>query len=177
MGQATDDILTGFGPVARADARVLVLGSMPGVRSLAEGQYYAQPRNAFWPIMGALFGAGPEVGYAQRLARLTGEGIALWDVLARCRRQGSLDQHIELASAVANPFVPFLASHPGITHIFFNGQLAFRLFTRRVAPSLPASRKLELTALPSTSAAMASLDRSAKLVRWQAVRKALATGH
>lgn len=164
--------LTGFPPVADVDARVLVLGSMPGARSLAERQYYAQPRNAFWPIMGALFGAGPGLAYPQRLARLNAAGVALWDVLASCRRQGSLDQRIELASATANDFRPFLASHPRITCIFFNGQMAHRLFSRLVTPRLPADREFALAVLPSTSPAMASLDGKSKLARWQVVARA-----
>jgi TDG/mug DNA glycosylase family protein len=171
-----DDMLSGFPPVARADARVLVLGSMPGARSLAERQYYAQPRNAFWPIMGALFGAGPELGYAERLARLTAQGIALWDVLAHCRREGSLDQRIELASAIVNDFRPFLATHPRITHVFFNGRMAQQLFRRLVLPGLPDSRALALATLPSTSPAMASLDRESKLAQWQVVRSVVANG-
>ena len=84
-----------FPPAFRTDARVLILGSMPGEASLAAGRYYAHPRNAFWPIMGALFGAGAELPYDQRLARLNAAGVALWDVIARCRRPGSLDSAIE----------------------------------------------------------------------------------
>lgn len=166
-------MLTGFPPVAHADARVLVLGSMPGARSLAAHQYYAQPRNAFWPIMGALFGAGPELGYEERLRRLSAQGIALWDVLARCRRPGSLDQDIELASALTNDFAGFLLAHQQITHVFFNGQLAARLFTRRVLPGLPPGVTPTLRTLPSTSPAMASLALAAKIVRWEPVRAAL----
>lgn len=167
--------LTGFPPVAEVDARVLVLGSMPGARSLAEREYYAQPRNAFWPIMGALFGAGPDLPYPQRLARLTMAGVALWDVLASCRRQGSLDQRIQLAGATLNDFAGFLAAHPRITHVFCNGQLAFRLFSRRVAPGLPGPPLL-VASLPSTSPAMASLSPADKLARWQALRVAAQHG-
>lgn len=175
MSDADQIMLTGFPPVARADARVLVLGSMPGARSLADGQYYAQPRNAFWPIMGLLFAAGPGLPYPQRLARLTAAGVALWDVLAQCRRPGSLDQHIRLASASLNDFAGFLAAHPQITHVFCNGQLAFRLFSRRVAPGL-SGRALLVTRLPSTSPAMASLRLEDKLARWQALRLAAQHG-
>ncbi|MFT4592099.1 MAG: TDG/mug DNA glycosylase family protein, partial [Gammaproteobacteria bacterium] len=74
----------GFSAVSDAHAKVLILGSMPGQRSLAEMQYYAHPRNAFWPIMGSLFNAGPEISYAHRLDRLREHHIALWDVLQFC---------------------------------------------------------------------------------------------
>src|SRR5882672_4404695 len=92
--------LIAFPPVAAPDARVLVLGSMPGEASLAARRYYAYRHNAFWPIMGRLFGAGPDLRYRERLARLKHAGIALWDVLASCRREGSLDSNIDERSMV-----------------------------------------------------------------------------
>src|SRR4051812_2571728 len=73
-----------FPPIESRAARVLVLGSMPGAASLRAGQYYAYRHNAFWPIMGALFGAGPEIAYEKRIAILRRAGLALWDVLASC---------------------------------------------------------------------------------------------
>ena len=84
----------GFPPVAATGARVLVLGSLPGAESLRRREYYAQPRNAFWPIFGAIVGAGPALPYSARLARLEAAGIALWDVCASARRDGSLDADI-----------------------------------------------------------------------------------
>ena len=104
-------ISKGFPPVSRADARVLILGSLPGQVSLARVQYYAQPRNAFWPIMGRLFGAAPELPYEERLERLMARGVALWDVCAEGRRPGSLDQKIDRASVAPNDFAGFLAAH------------------------------------------------------------------
>src|SRR5258706_793678 len=101
----------GFPALARADARVLILGSLPGAESLRQRRYYAQPRNAFWPVMGALFGAGPELPYATRVRRLLDARIAVWDVCARAFRAGSLDAAIDRASVVVNDFAPFLARH------------------------------------------------------------------
>ncbi|WP_374335585.1 DNA-deoxyinosine glycosylase [Methyloversatilis sp.] len=158
-----------FPPVADpVTARVLILGSMPGVASLAAQRYYAHPRNQFWPIMGALFGAGPDLPYAQRLHALTDAGVALWDVLASCERDGSLDAAIDARSAQANDFVTFLATHPGIVRIAFNGGTAEKHFRRDVMPHLRPLRPLDLLRLPSTSPAHAGMDAAEKLARWRA---------
>ena len=157
--------LAGLPAVAAADARVLVLGSMPGTASLTAQQYYAHQRNAFWPIMGAIAGAGPQLPYLQRLPRLTDAGIALWDVLAHCVRVGSLDARIEPGSIVVNDFDAFLAAHPRITLVALNGGTAARMFTRHVAPSLP--RQVASVALPSTSPAHAAMRLEEKLDAWR----------
>ena len=81
----------GFPPVSRRDARVLVLGTLPGPESLRQQQYYAQPRNAFWRIFGELVEAGPDLSYALRLEVLIQHRIALWDVCAAAERVGALD--------------------------------------------------------------------------------------
>jgi hypoxanthine-DNA glycosylase len=159
---------TGFPPVAAADARVLILGSLPGAMSLARGQYYAQPRNGFWPIMGRLVGAAPDLPYAQRLDRLRVARIALWDVCASGFRPGSLDAAILRDSVVANDFAAFFAAHPAIGSICFNGVTAAKLFSR-LAPS--AGSEIRRITLPSTSPAHAAMPFSEKLRRW---REALA---
>lgn len=164
-----------FAPVFRADARVLILGSMPGEASLAAAQYYAHPRNAFWTIMGALFDAGPELPYDERLARLNAAGVALWDVIARCTRSGSLDSAIARSSVEPNDFTNLFAVCPRISHVFFNGATAETAFRRHVR--LPAdTRPASFTRLPSTSPAHAARDVATKLAAWQAVRDALAGG-
>lgn len=155
----------GFAAVARPDARALVLGSLPGQASLAHGEYYAQQRNAFWPIMGRLAGASPDLPYAERLRRLIEKRVALWDVCAEGRRPGSLDQRIDPASVVTNDFATFLSAHPHIQLICFNGATAGRLFRHRVAPELPA--RLETTVLPSTSPAHAAMPFERKLECWR----------
>src|SRR3954468_8036690 len=96
-----------FPPIESRAARALVLGSMPGAASLRAGQYYAYRHNAFWPIMGALFGAGPEIPYGKRIAILRRAGLAVWDVLASCAREGSLDADIDEGSIVPNDFRMF----------------------------------------------------------------------
>ncbi|AOF80831.1 DNA-deoxyinosine glycosylase [Methyloversatilis sp. RAC08] len=155
-----------FPPVADpATARVLILGSMPGKASLDANQYYAHPRNQFWSIMGTLFGAHPALPYAERLAMLTGAGLALWDVLSSCERRGSLDSAIDLRSAQANDFAAFLGRHTGIRRVLFNGALAETCFRRDVMPHV---RALDMLRLPSTSPAHAGLSATDKLHAWRA---------
>jgi double-stranded uracil-DNA glycosylase len=160
----------GFAPVARADAQVLVLGSLPGQMSLAQQQYYAQPRNAFWKIAGELCGFDPSLDYEARLRALMAHRIALWDTCAAAVRPGSLDARIVRASVVPNDFAPFLQAHPRIRRLCFNGATAAALFERLVLPSLPESlRGLPRLRLPSTSPAHAGMSHARKLEAWRAV--------
>ncbi|GMV56087.1 MAG: DNA-deoxyinosine glycosylase [Betaproteobacteria bacterium] len=158
--------IQGFPPIADADARVLILGSMPGLASLRAGEYYAHPRNAFWPIMGALIGAAPALPYAVRVALLRTHGIALWDVLASCVRSGSLDAGIEPGSVIANDFASFFRTHTAIRRIYFNGAAAEASFRRHVLPGL-ASPILPHHRLPSTSPAHAAMSFERKLAAWR----------
>jgi hypoxanthine-DNA glycosylase len=160
----------GFPPVVGAAPRVLVLGSLPGRASLEAEQYYTQPRNAFWPIMGALCGAGPGLDYAARLAALVDAGVALWDVLHEATRPGSLDSSIVTASQSINDIAGLVARHESIGLVAFNGRKAAEIFARHVEPTL-TRRDVATATLPSTSPAFASLTREDKLERW---RRALA---
>jgi len=166
----------GFPPIADTRARALVLGSLPGVKSLEKREYYAQPHNAFWRIMGELFGAAPALEYAERLVRLRAHGIAVWDVLAAGEREGSLDSSIVRESIVVNDFGGFFSQHRDVRLICFNGNTAAGLFRRRVVPDLAAdAAAIEQRALPSTSPAHASLRFERKLERWAAALGHLAT--
>lgn len=156
-----------FPPVALPDARILILGSMPGVASLTAGQYYAHPRNHFWPVMGALYNV-PPLDYPARLALLHARKIGLWDVLRDCVRPGSLDSAI--TEAAPNDFITFFAAHPEITHVFFNGNTARDLFNRWVLPTIE-SRPIVCTALPSTSPANASWSFARKLDAWRQIKE------
>jgi TDG/mug DNA glycosylase family protein len=164
----------GFPPVARADARVLVLGSLPGQASLAASQYYAQPQNAFWRIMGALFEAGPEHAYDERLRRLVEARVALWDVCASAARPGSLDHRIDKRSVAANDFAGFFAAHRQVAAIFFNGATAERLYLTLARPTLPPDAADIVTRrLPSTSPAHAGVSFLQKLDAWKEVAEAV----
>lgn len=160
-----------FAPIAAPDAVVLILGSMPGKLSLARNEYYAHPQNLFWRFMGELFGAGPELAYAARVEKLQSQRIAVWDVLRQCFRETSMDSDIVPDSMRVNDFATFFAQHPHIQQVFFNGSTAENVFRRLVLPNLEITG-LELTRLPSTSPANASIPFAEKLASWQAVRTA-----
>jgi double-stranded uracil-DNA glycosylase len=166
-------VVHSFAPIADVSARVLILGSMPGVESLRARQYYAHPRNVFWRIMGDLVGASPDMPYAARTRQLKKSGIAVWDVLAACAREGSLDAAIDERSIIANDLVSFLAQRPRIRHVFFNGATAQRCFRVHVQPALEAGA-LKLARLPSTSPAHAARSYADKLQAWRVILKPLA---
>lgn len=164
--------ITGFAPIVSGNAKVLILGSMPSVASLARQQYYGHPKNAFWPIMGALFGAAPELCYQQRKEILMANGIAVWDVLQGCNRLGSLDSNIKLASIKINDFADFYAEYKFIEQVFFNGAMAEKLYKKYVLPTLDQSFSyLEYQRLPSTSPAHASLRLEEKIEAWKVIKR------
>jgi double-stranded uracil-DNA glycosylase len=166
----------GFAPVAGAYSRVLILGTLPGRLSLERGEYYAQPRNAFWRIVGDLVGASPELPYAERLLRLQQKQIALWDVCAAGSRIGSLDSNIRFETVVPNEFNEFFAGHPHICLIVFNGSKAEAIFQRLVLPGLGClARDICRKGLPSTSPAHAAMPYARKLSHWRAIVDAIGT--
>jgi TDG/mug DNA glycosylase family protein len=154
-----------FAPVSNSDARVLILGSMPGKKSLEQNQYYAYRQNAFWKIMGELIGAKQDIPYEKRLSRLKSSGIALWDVLASCERLTSMDSHIRKESA--NDFASFFARHPHITQVCFNGSKAEQCF-RKFVQEKQALPPLKFHRLPSTSPAHAGMRYEDILQAWRA---------
>ena len=149
-------------PSIRPDARILILGSMPGEASLAAQQYYAHKRNAFWPIMAELFGFAVTLPYPQRLQKLLENRVGLWDVLAGCRRRGSLDTAI--LEPEPNDLAGLLQTHPQLRHIYCNGTAAMQ-FLRRYQPGLT----LPVTRLPSTSPAHAGMNFQQKLLHWRQI--------
>lgn len=164
---------TSFPPQAAPDCRVLILGSMPGERSLALGQYYGHPQNLFWGFMAELCtGLDADALYRERIARLKACRIGLWDVLKHCERPGSLDGRIVRATEVPNDLPGLIARRPRLRAIAFNGAAAAQAFRRHVLPSLDAA-PLTLLPLPSTSPAHASRTRAQKLPQWLALREFL----
>ena len=160
-----------FPPQVGAGCRVLVLGTVPSLRSLEMQQSYAHPHNLFWPFMGRLYDAGPDLPYSERIARLHAAGVGIWDVLKHCDRPGSLDSSILADSEVANDIPSLLAMYPTIEVIALNGGKAQQVFARRIAPNIDEERRgrLEILAPPSTSPANASIPRDVKLERWRAL--------
>lgn len=146
---------------------------MPGAASLGARRYYAHPANAFWPLMAAVLDEGLPASYAARCAMLCRHGIALWDVVHRCVRPGSLDASIAAHTVEANDIPGFLRAHPCITHLFFNGGAAETLFRRHLAGAVserfPA---LCYARLPSSSPAHAARGFSEKLAAWRAIARA-----
>ena len=165
-------IIRSFAPICDRNARALVLGSMPGAASLRAGQYYAHPANAFWKIVGETTGIAPDAPYAQRTRALRRAGIALWDVLAACRRSGSLDAGIDKSTIVANDFPGLFARCPRLSHVFFNGALAQSAFMRHVHPLLQEQSLIYLR-LPSTSPANAGCSFAQKREAWSALARAV----
>jgi len=156
-----------FPPLEPPSARLLILGSMPGIASLRAAQYYAHPRNRFWPTMEVLFGIPFVWPYAQRVAALNAKGIALWDVLRACERPGSLDSSIVRATEVPNDFAGFLDRHPHLQAIALNGGTARDAFKRHGRPMLGSRLdNIDVIALPSTSPANAGQSAEAKLAEW-----------
>ncbi|GAB3331225.1 DNA-deoxyinosine glycosylase [Marilutibacter aestuarii] len=158
--------LHGFPPILGKAPRVLVLGSMPGAASLAARAYYAHPRNLFWPFMADCLGFAPSLPYPLRARRLVDSGIAVWDVLARCEREGSLDSAIRDETAAANDFDALFAAHPGIGSVLFNGAKAEASYRRLVLPGRAGDGR-RLLRLPSTSPANASQRVEAKREAWR----------
>ena len=157
----------GLAPLECEDARILILGTLPGDESLRRQQYYAHPQNQFWRILSAVYGETISGDYGERRAFVLRHRLAVWDVLASADRDGSLDFAIKKPEP--NEFGPFFACYPEISAIGFNGHCADRLFQRYVAKSNDGdlAHAIRRTILPSTSAA-ATRPFDEKLAAWRA---------
>ncbi len=153
-----------FPSLSNPEATVLILGTMPGVQSLAMNQYYGHPRNHFWKLLHAIFGEELSTDYNQKKEMLKRNKIAVWDVLQACERQGSLDSAI--VKEVPNDFTGFLNEHPNVKIIAFNGQKAAAFFKKHVR----LTKDYELITLPSTSPAHAGKSFEMKLKEWEVIK-------
>ncbi|MCF6177024.1 MAG: DNA-deoxyinosine glycosylase [Victivallaceae bacterium] len=158
-------MISSFLPNVDQHSEVIILGSMPGVESLRQQQYYAHPYNTFWKILGELCGFSAELPYEDRLQQLLEHRIALWDSAFSCQRDGSLDSAIRAVQI--NNFEEFFQQYPAIKTVCFNGQAAGKLFIKHSKTmNLPP---LTFIQLPSTSPAHASMKFSDKLAAWQQI--------
>ncbi|EWH09195.1 T/U mismatch-specific DNA glycosylase [Catenovulum agarivorans DS-2] len=139
---------------------------MPGQVSLSQVQYYAHPRNSFWPIMQNYFSFNPSNSYQQNVVQLNTSGLGLWDVIAHCQRQGSLDSSIVAASIQTNAFTQLFSQYSQIQHVFLNGQKAAQLFEKKVLKQLQPEINLSIYKLPSTSPANATMTFAEKQQAW-----------
>lgn len=159
----SEPLIHSFSPIIGPRPRLLILGNMPSVLSLAAHRYYETPRNAFWRITGELLGFDPTAPYDDRLAAVRARGVAVWDVLRSCRRSGSLDSAVDPNSMVANDFATFFAEHPTISRVVFNGAAAESNFLRLTG----ADFALDYVRAPSTSPAQ-TMRYDDKLRAWRA---------
>jgi len=162
----------GFGPIAGSAPRVLILGTFPSEESLKQHRYYAHPRNLFWDMIAAICGTGKNEDYEKRCEHVRSGGIAIWDVLKSCDREGSSDGQIRRGRFMPNDIGRFLSDHP-VKAVFFNGTKAALLFKQHIDLSILPSQP-RLVTLPSTSPAHAALSGQKKLERWLEVKSCLA---
>ena len=159
--------ISSFPPIANKDSKILILGSIPGVKSLEMQQYYAHPQNKFWKIICEIFNEEFTTNYQQRIEILEKHHIALWDVIDTCERKGSLDS--EIRNEEANKIEELLQNFPNIKAIFCNGQKSYK----NLQKILPKDFYLPIIVLPSTSPAHASLRYEEKLLSWQKIKNYL----
>jgi hypoxanthine-DNA glycosylase len=160
----------GLPPILWSHARILVLGSLPGDESLRRQQYYGNPRNQFWAILARIFDAQIGETYADKLRFLETHGIALWDVLERAERHGSLDSNIR--NETPNDFRVLFAQLPQLRTIALNGSKAATAFVRHVQPRCEKQiAAMRVLALPSTSPVPSRkfLNVDAKLELWRVI--------
>ena len=159
-----------FAPIIKTNAQVLILGSMPSQISLEKHQYYGNPRNHFWPIIYTVLDLSLPSSYEQRVHGLTVNRIALWDVLCRCNREGSLDSSIK--NETANDFANLFDTLPDLKLVCFNGSKACHMWKKHV--HLPA-RGFDFITLPSSSPMVGKNVKSLpeKIESWKMLRKYL----
>jgi double-stranded uracil-DNA glycosylase len=160
----------GLHPLFGTDPGVLILGSFPSPLSLEAGEYYGNPRNRFWDILECLLGIPASLPYQERISRIRSAGIALWDVIGSCERDGALDSRIR--NAHFNDIPAALDRYESIRTIGLNGSAAGMYFQRAWPGGFPG---VSVTALPSTSPANARMRFSEKVQKWRLITEGLST--
>lgn len=158
-------MLRSFEPIIDNNSKIIIIGTMPGVKSLEKQEYYGHERNSFWRIISSLFGHTTITEYSEKKTFLLEHHIALWDVLKACEREGSLDSNIK--NPIPNDFEALFKKHPNIKAIYFNGDPAQKLFNRLVTKKM-GRLDIPQYRLPSTSPANA-IPFEQKLKYWQLV--------
>lgn len=152
-----------FPPLVHSGAKILILGTMPGEESLARGEYYAHPRNAFWRILFDIYGAEYSADYKMKQRLIKQNNLALWDTVCECLRPGSLDSDIR--NIAPNNIPAFLRRHKTIKTVCFNGKSAEKFYYKYWAEA----EGVRYAALPSTSPAYAAMSYKGKLSAWRRV--------
>ena len=156
-----------FPPIIDESSEILILGSIPGQKSLEKQEYYAHPQNKFWRIIFELFNEIFTTDYTKKIQILEKHHIALWDVIDTCERKASLDS--EIRKEEANKIEELLHNYPNIKAIFCNGQKSYKNLQKILSKDF----HLPIIALPSTSPAHASLRYEEKLLSWQKIKNYL----
>ena len=159
--------ISSFPPIINNESKILILGSIPGVKSLEMQQYYAHPQNKFWKIIFELFNEKFTKDYDERIKILEKHHIALWDVIDTCERKGSLDS--EIRNEEANKIEELLQNFPNIKAIFCNGQKSYKNLQKILGKKF----RLPIIVLPSTSPAHAGLSYFDKLKSWYIILEKL----
>lgn len=157
-----------FKPIIDSISKVLILGSMPGVESLNKQQYYANKRNQFWKIIFSLYELSPSEIYEEKIEFLKSKGIALWDVIDCCSREGSLDSNIK--NEIPNDFAFLFEKHPNIKSVIFNGAKAYETFKTKIG--FEKYKNIMFHKLPSTSPAHA-VPFESKMNEWKTIKEYL----
>lgn len=158
------ETIISFDPVVGEDPKVLILGSMPGVKSLEINEYYGHRRNQFWKIMGDLFNFNKDSNYEERKDKLIKNKIALWDVIHSCVREGSLDNNI--IEVETNNIVNFIREHPTINTVILNGGKAYAIYKKHFKTHLEHINSIQLY---STSPAN-TIKYEIKLEQWNVIK-------
>ncbi|MBW8361672.1 MAG: DNA-deoxyinosine glycosylase [Kaistella sp.] len=155
--------ISSFPPVISKSSKVLILGSVPGVKSLEMQEYYAHPQNHFWKIMFRLFNEEVTTDYAEKMKILDRNKVAVWDVIDTCERDGSLDTRIR--NEEHNDILKLLNDYPNIEAIFCNGQKSYKNLKKIVGKDF----EIPVFVMPSTSPAFAGMKYEDKVLAWQKI--------